>query len=64
MSTQLIYRGETYDYTPSEPHPYRQPRAVNWRFQASGEVYGHVSVPVAVYRQPRAVNWRYQLVTE
>lgn len=63
MSLQLIYRGEVYNYTPSS-QLYRQPRAVNWRFRASGETVNTSYVSIPVYQPPRAVNWRYQMAAE
>lgn len=60
---QLIYRGHVYDYTPATPKPYIKPRAINWRFQASGETYGE-NITRETYIKPLAINWRYQIATE
>lgn len=57
---KLIYRGHIYDYTPAPVPPYRQPRALNWRYHHPGEQYECTPAPIQPYRQPRALNWRYQ----
>ncbi|OLP20081.1 hypothetical protein BST81_02255 [Leptolyngbya sp. 'hensonii'] len=59
---QLIYRGQTINYTPATAQPYRKPCALNWRFHAPGETYGDMPLPVAPYQAPRALNWRFQVV--
>jgi hypothetical protein len=33
QTVALIYRGHTYDLQLQRPQPYRQPRAINWRWQ-------------------------------
>jgi hypothetical protein len=57
---QLIYRAQTFSYTPAQPQPYRKPAALNWRWQVPGEVYGTVQPVTLQYQQPRAINWRWQ----
>ncbi len=34
-SIELIYRGLTYNCAPTPVRPYRQPRAINWRYQVA-----------------------------
>ncbi len=55
---QLIYRGFTYEYTPTVKAT-RSPRAVNWRYEIPGQTCENSSFPEI--RSPRAVNWRYQI---
>jgi len=57
----LIYKGETFEYTPPSVKPYRKPRALNWRYQVPGETYEATGI-CAPYSQPRAINWRYRMV--
>jgi hypothetical protein len=57
---QLIYRGQTLPYTPTEASLYRKPQALNWRFQAPGETYSENPTTIAAYRKPHAINWRWQ----
>jgi hypothetical protein len=33
QTVALIYRGHTYERKLQPPQPYRQPRAINWRWQ-------------------------------
>ena len=56
---QLIYRGQTFNYTPAQPQTSRKPRAVNWRYQPNGESLNEVE-PTTIHSQAGAVNWRWQ----
>ena len=56
---QLIYRGNTYNYTLLESKLYIKARALNWRFHAPGETYDS-SITPKPYIRPRALNWRFQ----
>jgi hypothetical protein len=57
---QLIYRGQTFKYTPAQIQTIRETRAVNWRYQGSSECSGDVeSIPI-IFSQAGAVNWRWQ----
>jgi hypothetical protein len=57
---KLIYRAQSYDYTPRPVPPYRKPRAINWRFQVGCETSEGIPRPVPPYRKARAINWRFQ----
>jgi hypothetical protein len=57
---QLIYRGQTFNYTPAPVPAYQPPRGVNWRYQVEGENYGELPKSPAKYACSRAINWRYQ----
>lgn len=37
---KLIYRGQNFDIMPPVLQPYRQPRAMNWRFAMIAEYHG------------------------
>lgn len=61
---QLIYRGQTFDYTPVSARVVRVPRGVNWRYQVEGENYDRVSRFFVLRAHPVAINWRYQAIVE
>lgn len=60
---QLIYRGYTINYTPRPIQAYRQPNALNWRWQIPGESFQSTSTSqcIPMYCPPRALNWRFQM---
>lgn len=58
---QLIYRGQTIEYTAHSALPLHHPRAVNWRYQVFGKTVNQAVEPVRVSRTPQAINWRWQL---
>jgi hypothetical protein len=60
---QLIYRGQTFDYTPAIARAVRVPRAVNWRYQRAGENCGESKFPLS-RTYPTAINWRYQEIVD
>jgi hypothetical protein len=61
--TQLVYRGNTYNYTP----PLRvicTADRTNWptvTLTYRGTTYERKIQPARAYRKPRAINWRWQL---
>jgi hypothetical protein len=57
---QLIYRGQTFNYTPVQPQSTCKPRAVNWRYQVSGEPSADVEFAPSIHSQAGTVNWRWQ----
>lgn len=61
---QLIYRGQSFDYTPAATPTYQKPHALNWRYQNKGETYGEIPLSLPSYSQPRGLNWRYQIAAK
>jgi hypothetical protein len=59
---QLIYRGQTFNYTPAPAPSNRRPRAVNWRYQVEGDSIGEMSAPSAKSACSLAINWRYRAI--
>jgi hypothetical protein len=59
---KLIYRAQIFTYQPRSAHPYRQPTALNWRYQIQGETYSN-TYSRSLDRSPHAVNWCYQALT-
>lgn len=62
---KLIYRANIFERTLAPERPYRQPRAINWRFRVPGKNYDLTPaselLPLRHYGQARAVNWRFQV---
>jgi hypothetical protein len=58
---QLIYRGQTFAYTPTPVATYHKPYALNWRYQVPGETYGDLPRTISPPRPPQGLNWRYQI---
>jgi hypothetical protein len=56
----LIYRGELFNCPARPILPYRQPSALNWRYQVPGETYSDLKPLTIDYQPPRAINWRWQ----
>ncbi|HEY9619882.1 MAG TPA: hypothetical protein V6C78_05915 [Crinalium sp.] len=56
----LIYRGETFEYTPNRPKAIRKPRAVNWRYRVSEKLSDDVESTTTMYSRAGVVNWRWQ----
>lgn len=61
QTLKLIYRGYTFNYAPRPAQPYRQPHALNWRWQAHSENFENAPRPRPTYCKPRTLNWRFQL---
>ena len=57
---KLIYRGETFEYTPIHFKTIRKPRAVNWRYRVSDELSNNAESAPAIHSQAGVVNWRWQ----
>lgn len=66
---KLIYRAQTYEYT---PRPYvpssRKPCALNSTVNDGavkliyrGQAFEYTPPPIQPYHKPRAMNWRFQL---
>ncbi len=60
QTIQLICRNELYTCNLPEPLPYRDPVALNWRYQIPGKSYdGSAKIDIG-YHQPRIINWRWK----
>jgi hypothetical protein len=60
-TVQIICRNEVYTCTLPAPRPYKDPAALNWRYQIPGKNYDEQLPEIEiVYRKPRALNWRWQ----
>jgi hypothetical protein len=63
MSTQtvkIICRNEVYTCNLPEPLPYRDPAALNWRYQIPGKSYDGSQKVTMCYSKPRIINWRWK----
>jgi hypothetical protein len=61
QTVTIICRNESYICTAPEPRPYKDPAALNWRYQVPGKNYEQLLPNLnAVYQKPRAINWRWQ----
>jgi hypothetical protein len=61
---QLIYRGQTIEFTPGSALSQNRFHTINWRFQIPGKSYSTVPVLKRSDRQsPRIVNWRFRIAT-
>jgi hypothetical protein len=58
---RLCYLGQAFECSTRDPQIYRQPYAVNWRYQLPGEVYGEKTSPNSSNLIPKAVSWRWQV---
>ncbi|MBR8831881.1 MAG: hypothetical protein N5P05_002136 [Chroococcopsis gigantea SAG 12.99] len=56
----LIYRGFISKYQAPVKECYRQPHAINWRYQIPGEKTPSPKLRQEVYQAPKALNWRWQ----
>lgn len=55
---QLIYRGQTIEFTPGSALSQNKSHAINWRFQIPGKSCSTTPVLVQSHCQsPRVVNW-------
>jgi hypothetical protein len=64
LTVKIICRNVIYLCTVAPPRPYRQPRALNWRYRVPGAIYDRPAALELEYRKPRAINWRWQLLTD
>jgi hypothetical protein len=60
QTVKIICRNQSYICNLPEPRPYKDPVALNWRYQVSGKTYEQSADLNIVYRKPRAINWRWQ----
>jgi hypothetical protein len=60
QTVTIICRNESYTCTLPAPRPYKDPAALNWRYQVPGKSYAQLPDLNIVYRKPRAINWRWQ----
>lgn len=58
---KLIYRAATINFEPQALPAYRQPHAINWRYQVPGESYEPTTPIKQSYSFPKAINWRWQV---
>jgi hypothetical protein len=60
LTVKIICRNVIYTCVVAPPRPYRQPRALNWRYRVAGITYDRSADPELEYQKPRAINWRWQ----
>lgn len=69
---KLIYRAQTYEYTPRPPiQSSRKPCALNSTVKHGAvkliyrsHAFEHKPPPIQPYRKPCAMNWRFQMAME
>jgi hypothetical protein len=60
LTVKIICRNVIYTCTVAPSRPYRQPRALNWRYRVPGKTYDRSANLEPEYHKPRAINWRWQ----